>query len=142
MTYVFISHDLNVVQFVSDRVLVMYLGKVVEIGPADIVYRSAGHPYTRALLGSRLSMDPRRRITAPPVSGDLPSPINPPSGCRFRTRCPIAEPVCEINEPPLEMVDNDPLHLAACHALAPGSGHSRAPERMRQATSLSGARVP
>jgi oligopeptide/dipeptide ABC transporter ATP-binding protein len=142
LTYVFISHDLNVVQFVSDRVLVMYLGKVVEIGPADIVYRSAGHPYTRALLGSRLSMDPRRRITAPPVSGDLPSPINPPSGCRFRTRCPIAEPVCEINEPPLEMVDNDPLHLGACHALAPGSGHGRAPEFMRQATSLSGARVP
>src|SRR5690606_7030947 len=88
LTYVFISHDLNVVQFISDRVLVMYLGKIVEIGPVDKVYRSAGHPYTRALIASRLSMDPRRRISAPPVAGDAPSPINPPSGCRFRTRCP------------------------------------------------------
>lgn len=139
LTYVFISHDLNVVQFVSDRVLVMYLGKVVEIGPVEKVYRSGGHPYTRALIESRLSMDPRRRIAAPSVVGDLPSPINPPSGCRFRTRCPIAEPVCGIQEPPLEVVGDDPLHLAACHALAPRSGHSLAPQPVSRTASLSGA---
>ena len=138
LTYIFISHDLNVVQFVSDRVLVMYLGKIVEIGPVEKVYRSAGHPYTRALIESRLSMNPRRRITAPPVTGDLPSPINPPSGCRFRTRCPIAEPVCGIHEPPLEIFADDPLHLAACHALAPHSGHSLAPESVSQTSALSG----
>lgn len=139
LTYVFISHDLNVVQFVSDRVLVMYLGKLVEIGPVEKVYRSGGHPYTRALIASRLSMDPRRRIAAPSVVGDLPSPINPPSGCRFRTRCPIAEPVCGIQEPPLEVVGDDPLHLAACHALAPRSGHSLAPQPVSRTASLSGA---
>jgi peptide/nickel transport system ATP-binding protein len=138
LTYVFISHDLNVVQFVSDRVLVMYLGKVVEIGPVEKVYRSAGHPYTRALIESRLSMNPRRRITAPPVVGDLPSPINPPSGCRFRTRCPIAEPVCGIHVPALEIVGDDPFHLAACHALTPHSGHSRAPQSIGQTLPLSG----
>lgn len=139
LTYVFISHDLNVVQFVSDRVLVMYLGKVVEIGPVEKVYQSAGHPYTRALIESRLSMDPRRRIAAPPVVGDLPSPINPPSGCRFHTRCPIAEPLCGTKEPLLGAVGDNPLHLAACHALAPRSGHSLAPQPVSQTSSLSGA---
>ena len=139
LTYVFISHDLNVVQFVSDRVLVMYLGKVVEIGPVEKVYRSAGHPYTRALIASRLSMNPRRRIVAPPVMGDLPSPINPPSGCRFRTRCPIAEPVCAANEPLLAAVGDDSLHVAACHAMAPRSGHSLAPQPMSRTASPSGA---
>ena len=139
LTYVFISHDLNVVQFVSDRVLVMYLGKVVEIGPVEKIYQSAGHPYTRALIASRLSMDPRRRIAAPPVAGDLPSPINPPSGCRFRTRCPIAEPVCGTKEPLLGAVGDDPLHVAACHALAPRSGHSLAPQPVSRTASPSGA---
>ncbi len=129
LTYVFISHDLNVVRFIADRVLVMYLGKVVEIGPVDRVYGSPGHPYTRALIASRLSMDPRRRIEAPPVAGDLPSPINPPSGCRFRTRCPIAEPVCGSREPVLDRFGAEPAHLAACHALVPGSGHGQAPDR-------------
>jgi len=126
LTYVFISHDLNVVQFISDRVLVMYLGKIVEIGPVEKVYGAAGHPYTRALIASRLSIDPRRRKEAPPVAGDLPSPINPPSGCRFRTRCPIAEGVCGAAEPMLISFGDDPAHLAACHALIPNSGHSRA----------------
>ena len=129
LTYVFISHDLNVVRFISDRVLVMYLGKVVEIGPVDKVYGNPGHPYTRALIASRLSMDPRRRIDAPPVAGDLPSPINPPSGCRFRTRCPLAEPVCASVEPVLDRFGAEPAHLAACHALVPGSGHGQAPDR-------------
>jgi len=129
LTYVFISHDLNVVRFISDRVLVMYLGKVVEIGPVDKVYGNPGHPYTRALIASRLSMDPRRRIDAPPVAGDLPSPINPPSGCRFRTRCPLAEPVCASVDPVLERFGAEPAHLASCHALMPGSGHGQAPDR-------------
>jgi peptide/nickel transport system ATP-binding protein len=142
LTYVFISHDLNVVQFVSDRVLVMYLGKVVEIGPVEKVYRSVGHPYTRALIASRLSMDPRRRIVAPPVMGDLPSPINPPSGCRFRTRCPIAEPVCATKEPLLAAIGDDSLHVAACHAMAPHSGHSLAAAPMSRTASPSGARAP
>jgi peptide/nickel transport system ATP-binding protein len=142
LTYVFISHDLNVVRFVSDRVLVMYLGKVVEIGPVEKVYRSPGHPYTRALVASRLSMDPRRRIAAPPVVGDLPSPINPPSGCRFRTRCPIAEAVCGTKEPLLVAVGDDSLHMATCHALAPRSGHSLAPQPVSRTASPAGAAMP
>ncbi|MBU2532339.1 MAG: ABC transporter ATP-binding protein, partial [Alphaproteobacteria bacterium] len=87
LTYIFISHDLNVVHYVSDRVLVMYLGKVVEIGTVDEIYANSTHPYTRALLSAMPSMDPARRATEPPISGDPPNPINPPSGCRFHTRC-------------------------------------------------------
>src|ERR1700741_4845526 len=80
LTYIFISHDLGVVQYLSDRVLVMYLGEVVEIGPVEALYAAPRHPYTRALLSSRPSMDPRRRVLAPPLSGDPPNPIDPPSG--------------------------------------------------------------
>ncbi len=94
LTYLFISHDLSVVQHVSDRVLVMYLGQVAEIGPVDAIYGGAAHPYTAALLDSRPSMDPARRRTEPPLTGDPPNPVNPPSGCRFRTRCRFAEAVC------------------------------------------------
>jgi oligopeptide/dipeptide ABC transporter ATP-binding protein len=123
LTYVFISHDLNVVQFVSDRVLVMYLGKVVEIGPVEAVYGTPQHPYTRALLSAMPSMDPDRRIEQAPLGGDPPNPINPPSGCRFRTRCAFAEDVCARREPPLAGASG---HHAACHMLVPGSGHTRA----------------
>jgi oligopeptide/dipeptide ABC transporter ATP-binding protein len=126
LTYIFISHDLNVVQYISDRVLVMYLGKVVEIGSVGEIYERARHPYTEALLSSRPSHDPRRRRTAPPLSGDPPNPINPPSGCRFRTRCPLAEPVCSDREPPLSALGADAPHPVACHARHPGSGHSLA----------------
>ena len=123
LTYVFISHDLAVVQHVSDRVLVMYLGCVAEGGPADQVFARPLHPYTRALLASRLSMDPDDRVGAAPITGDPPSPANPPSGCRFRTRCPHAEPVCAAVVPaPPATVGHD----AACHMLRPGSGHSEA----------------
>src|SRR5215472_12102274 len=126
LTYVFISHDLNVVQYLSDRVLVMYLGQVVELGPAAEVFTRARHPYTRALLGSRLSMDAGRRIEAPPLVGDPPSPIDPPSGCRFRTRCPHAQAVCAARMPTLGRWADRSSHVAACHMTAPDSGHSRA----------------
>jgi peptide/nickel transport system ATP-binding protein len=126
LTYIFISHDLNVVRFISDRVMVMYLGKVVEIGPVDSIYRDAKHPYTRALLSAMPSMNPRRRTMQVPLSGEPPSPIDPPCGCRFRTRCGFAEPVCEKAAPMLSAVPGSDGQLAACHMMAPGSGHSRA----------------
>ena len=122
LTYIFISHDLAVVRYISDRVVVMYLGKVVEVGPVDAIYDRPHHPYTKALLASRLSMDPKQRMTAPPLSGDPPNPIDPPSGCRFRTRCPFAEEVCAQAEPRLAVVGA--AHSAACHACDPASGHS------------------
>ena len=124
LTYVFISHDLNVVQYISDRVMVMYLGLIVEQGPVEAIYERPAHPYTRALLASRPSMDPAQRRTEPPLSGDPPNPVNPPSGCRFRTRCPFSERVCETTPPPATALGGG--HLAACHMAAPGSGHSRA----------------
>ncbi|SEQ21049.1 peptide/nickel transport system ATP-binding protein [Faunimonas pinastri] len=126
LTYMFISHDLHVVQYISDRVLVMYLGQIVEIGPVDEIYNSPRHPYTRALLNSRLSMDPDERVETAPLVGDPPNPIDPPSGCRFRTRCPFAEEVCAANAPPLGRSSSPLDHLAACHMAHEGSGHSRA----------------
>jgi peptide/nickel transport system ATP-binding protein len=125
LTYLFISHDLAVVQYISDRVLVMYLGQIVEIGPVEAIYNSPRHPYSKALLDSRLGMDPGERIDEPPIIGDPPNPINPPSGCRFRTRCPFAEAVCEAAVPLLGHGGHD-AHLVACHMADPGSGHSRA----------------
>jgi peptide/nickel transport system ATP-binding protein len=125
LTYIFISHDLNVVQYVSDRVMVMYLGKVVEIGPVERIYGGAGHPYTRALLSAMPSMDPEHRTTAPPLAGDPPNPIDPPSGCRFRTRCPHAEAVCASREPLL--AETGAGHRVACHMAHAASGHSAAP---------------
>ncbi len=95
LTYLFISHDLNVVHHVSDRVLVMYLGRVVEIGPVERIYGAPAHPYTAALLASRPSMRPGASAApTPPITGDPPSPVNPPAGCRFHPRCALAEPVC------------------------------------------------
>jgi peptide/nickel transport system ATP-binding protein len=126
LTYVFISHDLNVVRFISDRVMVMYLGKLVEIGPVDRIYRDPQHPYTQALLSAMPSMDPRRRTVKAPLSGDPPNPVNPPSGCRFRTRCPFAERVCEAVQPPLLAPRGEEARAVACHMRVPGSGHSRA----------------
>jgi peptide/nickel transport system ATP-binding protein len=115
LTYIFISHDLNVVRYISDRVLVMYLGQVVESGPVNAIFGKARHPYTAALLSSRPSMDPRRRVASPPLSGDPPNPINPPSGCRFRTRCPRAQERCAQEVPALAPSQLDADHLAACH---------------------------
>ena len=127
LTYIFISHDLNVVQYMSDRVLVMYLGKVVEIGPVESIYGGPRHPYTRALLGAMPSMDPDRRGEQVTLTGDPPNPINPPPGCRFHTRCAHAEACCGIIEPKLTAGAVEGSHLAACHMLIPGSGHSAAP---------------
>ena len=124
LTYVFISHDLNVVRYISDRVMVMYLGKVVEIGPVDHLYRDPQHPYTQALLSAMPSMDPRRRTLRAPLSGDPPNPIDPPSGCRFRTRCPSAEALCAAEPPALSASRGG--GAVACHMHIPGSGHSRA----------------
>ncbi len=129
LTYIFISHDLHVVHYVSDRVLVMYLGKVVEVGPVDAIYERTAHPYTKALLSAMPSMDPDNRATEPPIAGDPPNPIDPPSGCRFHTRCPFAETVCGAREPMLHIAGPDAGHFAACHMLIPDSGHSRATAR-------------
>jgi peptide/nickel transport system ATP-binding protein len=115
LTYIFISHDLNVVQYISDRVQVMYLGQVVESGPVARIYEQTRHPYTAALLASRPSMNPRQRVATPPLSGDPPNPINPPSGCRFRTRCPHAQDVCTTSAPPLNPAPDHSGHLTACH---------------------------
>jgi peptide/nickel transport system ATP-binding protein len=120
LTYLFISHDLNVVEYISDRVLVMYLGHVVETGPVEEIYRNARHPYTRALLASKPTLDPDRRTKVLPLTGDPPNPINPPSGCRFRTRCAFAQAVCADSVPKLAtpagaIVDASAPHLVACH---------------------------
>jgi peptide/nickel transport system ATP-binding protein len=124
LTYVFISHDLNVVRFISDRVIVMYLGEVVESGPVEALWSDARHPYTRALLSAMPSLDPDNRTQEAPIAGDPPNPINPPSGCRFRTRCGFAEAVCADRPPALGEGKNRDAHRAACHMVYPGSGHS------------------
>jgi peptide/nickel transport system ATP-binding protein len=125
LTYLFISHDLSVVQYVSDRVLVMYLGEIVEIGPVEAIYDNPRHPYTKALLDSRLAINPNERIAEAPIAGDPPNPINPPRGCRFSTRCPSVERICEDKSPPLSAGKED-THLVRCHMTNPGSGHSLA----------------
>jgi len=124
LTYLFISHDLNVVRHVSDRVVVMYLGRIVEAGTAEAIFHRPRHPYTRALLRAIPSMDPDRRTEVSPLTGDPPNPINPPSGCRFRTRCAFAEAVCAQASPRLDAIGND--QDVACHMMVAGSGHSRA----------------
>jgi peptide/nickel transport system ATP-binding protein len=124
LTYVFISHDLNVVRYISDRVMVMYLGQVVEIGDCESLFSAPRHPYTKALLSSVPSMDPDLRTQTPPLAGDPPNPINPPSGCRFHTRCAHAQPVCSKKMPLLVSDKNG--QGVACWIHVENSGHPQA----------------
>jgi oligopeptide/dipeptide ABC transporter ATP-binding protein len=117
LTYLFISHDLNVVQHISDRIGVMYLGKLVELGPAEEVFEKPLHPYTQALFGAipLPVVDKKRELKV--LEGNVPSPIHPPSGCRFHTRCPLAQARCREEEPQLRPVG--PARQAACHFVEP-----------------------
>jgi peptide/nickel transport system ATP-binding protein len=114
LTYVFISHDLHVIEYLSDRVLVMYLGQIVELGNAEEVAAEPLHPYTQALFASAPSMNPDERLERPPLTGDPPNPINPPSGCRFRTRCPQAMEICASAAPALLTIGRTG-HQVACY---------------------------
>jgi peptide/nickel transport system ATP-binding protein len=112
LTMLFIAHDLSVVEYLCDEVVVMYLGRVMERGPSSSVYAMPRHPYTQALLSASPVPDPNARRRRVLLQGDIPSPLNPPSGCVFRTRCPFAVPPCADTIPPLDPVGLD--HEAAC----------------------------
>lgn len=113
LSYLFIAHDLSVVKFISKRVAVMYLGRIVEIGTVDQIFENPRHPYTQALLSAIPVPDPKRRKTRIPLQGDVPSPINPPKGCHFHERCPVAEARCREAYPALHELGEG--HRAACH---------------------------
>jgi len=118
LTFMFISHDLRVVEHVSHRVAIMYLGKIVEIAPSEAIYSRSRHPYTRALLSAVPIPDPNPKKDRMVLEGDVPSPVNPPSGCNFHPRCPFKEKICSEVEPTLEFTSDG--HGAACHVFGPG----------------------
>jgi oligopeptide/dipeptide ABC transporter ATP-binding protein len=146
LSYLFIAHDLALVKQVSDRVAVMYLGKLCETGPGESVYRQPLHPYTRALLDSIPSTEPGAARASTVIKGEPPSPINPPSGCRFRTRCPRATELCATEEPlPRELA---PGHFVACHfpltepaPAAAGNGSAQAAATATASASATGSKA-
>jgi len=119
LTYLFISHDLGVVRFLSDRVLVMYLGRIVETAPTAALFEAPSHPYTQALLAEVGRVEPKKR-TYVPIKGEIPSPLDPPSGCHFHPRCPFVMPRCRDSAPPL--FDVGPGRTSACWLSEPGAG--------------------
>jgi peptide/nickel transport system ATP-binding protein len=113
LTYVFVTHDLATAKYVCDRIAIMYLGRIVELGGLEQVYSNPGHPYTQALLAAVPVPDPKARRTYPMPKGEIPNPIAPPPGCRFHPRCPQAGDLCSVEEP--ELVPVEEGHLVACH---------------------------
>jgi oligopeptide transport system ATP-binding protein len=115
LTLLLISHNLAVVRHLCERIAVMYLGRIIEVAPTETLFTSPRHPYTRGLLAAIPRMTFGQEDSTPAVQGDPPSPLRIPAGCRFRTRCPIAQPICEHEDPALEFSSSDPAHSAACH---------------------------
>jgi oligopeptide/dipeptide ABC transporter ATP-binding protein len=117
LSYLFVSHDLAVVEHIGHRIAVMYLGRIVELAPRDRIFAQPLHPYTEALMAAAPIADPRARSARLVIEGDVPSPMNPPPGCHFHTRCPYAEARCKVEDPPLQEIA--PGHVVACHLRTP-----------------------
>ena len=115
LSYIFVAHDLAVVKHISDRVAVMYLGVIVELADSETIYKNPAHPYTKALLEAIPHPDPKKRSELKPLSGDVPSPLNPPLGCRFQDRCPMVQSICRETVPQLKPVAGNQRHVSACH---------------------------
>ena len=117
LSYLFVSHDLAVVEHIGHRIAVMYLGRIVELAPRDRIFAQPLHPYTEALMAAAPIADPKARSARLVIEGDVPSPMNPPPGCHFHTRCPYAEARCKVDDPPLQEIA--PGHVVACHLRTP-----------------------